>query len=179
MGQHVPDMPLRVRLVPFSRRHLEDTLAWVNLQELAHFTGTLFPVSRAAHYKWFNQLKSDPLRRWFAIEADGAHCGNTGVKRLDPENLCAELFIYIGGERFRGCGIGVRATERLTEWCFGRLGLHRVFAQVFAYNAAALACYERAGFERDAILREHYFHQGRRHDQIVLARVNHGVHGSQ
>lgn len=171
-GPRTPEL----RLAPLSRRHVDATLAWVNRPELKHFTGTLFPVSRHGHRAWFRRLQADPLRRWFAIEFAGVHVGNTGIKHLDAANRCAELFIYIGDPENRGRGLGAQATRQLAGMCFGPLGLHRVFAQVFAFNTPALASYRRAGFVQEARLRGHYFHGGRWHDQIVLSQLIHGIH---
>mgnify|MGYP005850293491 CR=1 FL=1 len=165
-----------VHLVPFSRRHAPATLKWVNRPELKHFTGTLFPVSKRAHAAWVRGLLDDPLRRWFAIECGGAHVGNTGIKRLDKTNRSAELFIYIGAPEHRRRGVGARASRLLAALCFHNLFLHRVYAQVFSFNEAALVMYRRAGFVKEATLRKHYYHGGRWHDQIVLSLLRHGIY---
>lgn len=135
-------------------------------------TGTVYPVPWAGHLRWFRTLKNDPLRKHFAIEKSGGiYIGNTGIKRLDPANRSAELFIYIGEERERGQGAGAAATELLASFCFDRLGLHRIFATVFAYNTAALKTYAKAGFSKEAVLREHLYRSGRYHDVILLGRL--------
>lgn len=38
--------------------------------------------------------------------------------------------------------------------CFGQLQLHRVSLGVFDFNLAAIACYEKAGFVKEGLLRE-------------------------
>jgi len=110
-------------LKTFDRRHLERTWEWVNAPETARMTGTVYPVPWAGHLRWFRALKNDPLRKHFAIEKSGGiYIGNTGIKKLDPANRSAELFIYIGEERERGRGAGAAATELLAAFCFDRLG---------------------------------------------------------
>ena len=164
-----------VKLTPLSRRHLEATWRWVNRPDLKPLTGTLYPISWHEHIKWYNELRLDPLRRLFAVEAPGlGHIGNTGIKRFYPEDRCAELLIYIGDPACRGQGLGTAATRSLVDLCFGELGLHRVFVTVFAYNKIALASYRKAGFEKEAVWRDHLFRDGGYHHVIVMSRIHRG-----
>lgn len=161
-------------LKPFGKQHLEATCEWLNRPDLARLTGTVYPVQYAGQIKWREAIMRDPLRKFFAIETpDGVHIGNTGIKKLDPENRGAELFAYIGDPDRRGRGAGTEATKTLCRLCFGKLNLHRLFVTVFAYNAPALASYERAGFKKEAVLREHLYRSGRYHNVILLANTNH------
>jgi len=164
-----------VKLVPLRGKHLAAVWEWVNDPALAPMIGTVFPVSRHEHAAWFRALNKDPRRRFFAIMADGRHVGNTGVKMLYPEDHRAELFLFIGDAGDRRRGIGTAATLLLTEICFQGFQIHKVYVTVFAYNKAALACYGRAGFTREAVWREHLYGNGRYHDVIVLSRFNSGL----
>ena len=164
-----------VKLVPLREKHLGAVWRWANDPALAPMTGTVFPVSRPGHAAWFRALKADPRRRFFAIMAGGRHVGNTGIKMLYPEDQRAELFLFIGDAGDRRRGLGGAATHQLTEMCFQEFHLHKVYVTVFAYNKAALACYGRAGFTREAVWRKHLYRNGSYHDVIVLSRINNGL----
>ena len=51
-------------------------------------------------------------------------------------------------------GVGSRMVRQALEIGFARLRLHRVELVVFDFNAAAVACYERAGFRTEGLLRD-------------------------
>lgn len=171
-GSNNGDISPEIELKPFSRRHLEATWEWVNRPEMKPLTGTIYPVSWRGHLKWYAALKDDPSRRFFAIVAAGAeHIGNAGVKKFHPENRSAELFIYIGDPAWRGRGIGTRATRLLADMCLKDFSLQKVYVTVFAYNDMALASYAKAGFEREAVWREHLYRGGRYHDVVVMSKT--------
>jgi RimJ/RimL family protein N-acetyltransferase len=53
------------------------------------------------------------------------------------------------------------------EFAFGRLGLHRVFADTDPRNAPSIRVLERLGFRREGLLREHYLVQDEPQDAVV------------
>jgi RimJ/RimL family protein N-acetyltransferase len=54
----------------------------------------------------------------------------------------------------RGQGIGQLMIERVLNIAFEELKLHRVSLGVFSFNLSAIACYEKAGFVKEGLLRE-------------------------
>ncbi len=67
----------------------------------------------------------------------------------------------------RGRGLGTTLVRVLCERAFGD-GAHRVQAEVHADNPAALACFERAGFQREGVRRRAYDRRGGWQDAIHL-----------
>ncbi|MBN2358485.1 MAG: GNAT family N-acetyltransferase [Deltaproteobacteria bacterium] len=97
--------------------------------------------------RYLTQLMTDVDRFSFAIELDGAHVGNVGLKAIDRANAMAECFIEIGEKEARGRGVGHRAMELLLEHAFSTVGLRLVFLGVFEFNQAALRLYRGLGFD--------------------------------
>lgn len=56
----------------------------------------------------------------------------------------------------RGHGHGVAALRALADRAFSEAGLHRLQAEVYAFNHAAIATFERAGFQREGVRRSAY-----------------------
>jgi len=93
------------------------------------------------HEAWLARLAGDPTWRGFAIETpDGRHVGNCGFRDIQPIPRKAELWIYIGDRSRQGRGLGQAAIAALLAFGFERMGLHRIWARVFAYNEARPAC---------------------------------------
>lgn len=69
----------------------------------------------------------------------------------------------------RGRGVAAKALRLGATWGLRQLGLHRVFAEAAADNRASIRAIEKAGFQREGILRAHCKNQGRRHDCIMFS----------
>ena len=69
----------------------------------------------------------------------------------------------------RGQGVAAKALRLGATWGLRQLGLHRVFAEAAADNGASIRAIEKAGFQREGILRAHCKTQGRRHDCVMFS----------
>lgn len=93
-----------------------------------------------------------------------------GLLELDGiewSNRTTFLSIGIGAPEYRGKGYGYEAMRLALNFAFNELNLYRVCLTVFSYNEAAIALYERLGFTREGVYREHLERDGRRHDMIL------------
>lgn len=146
-----------VTLRPLGRDHLGSTRDWANDPELMRLLGRERPVSEAEHEEWFEQVvRGRDDCAYFAIEANegGAHVGNVWLWDIDLRHRRAELRIVVGAPGHAGRGEGTEAISLLCDYAFGRLGLHRVYAYVLAFNPRARRSFEKAGFALEGTLRE-------------------------
>jgi RimJ/RimL family protein N-acetyltransferase len=79
----------------------------------------------------------------------------------------AWLSIAIGDPAHQGQGYGAEALGLALRFAFQELNMHRVQLTVFSYNARAIALYERLGFVREGVYREHLQRDGQRHDMYL------------
>ncbi len=71
------------------------------------------------------------------------------------ENNLAHLGqIVIGDKNLRGQGIGAESIRQFLIICFDQLNLHRVQLFVDDDNAPAIACYRKAGFKTEGLMRD-------------------------
>jgi RimJ/RimL family protein N-acetyltransferase len=74
---------------------------------------------------------------------------------IDWKNMLAHIGqIVIGDPALRGLGIGTESLKRFLAVCFGDLGLHRAQLFVDEANTEAIACYRKAGFKVEGLMRE-------------------------
>ncbi len=59
------------------------------------------------------------------------------------------------------------ALPTVLDFAFGRLALHRVFADADPRNTPSICRLERLGFRREGVLREHYQMAGEWQDGVV------------
>jgi RimJ/RimL family protein N-acetyltransferase len=79
----------------------------------------------------------------------------------------AQLGIFIGEKDAWNKGYGPEAIIVLLNWLFNHQGWHRVWLTVQANNGRAQRVYERIGFVREGIFREHNFYDGAWHDEHI------------
>ena len=69
----------------------------------------------------------------------------------------------------RGRGVASRALRLGATWGLRELGLCRVFAEAAVDNPASIRAIEKAGFQREGILRAHCKTHGQRHDCVMFS----------
>lgn len=94
--------------------------------------------------------------------------GSVYIRDIDRLHKKAEYGIFIGEESARGRGVGTAAAKLMLKYCFEEEGLHRVFLRVLSDNEPALRSYEKAGFQKEAFLREDVLLDGTYHDVILM-----------
>jgi len=162
----------KVRLRAIERDDLPTFVRWFNDPEVRHYLTAYMPMSLAEEEKWFEGQLQKQDGRIFAIEViDGdqpIHIGNVGIHDVDWKNRAAEVGIVIGEKDYWGKGYGTDALKTLLRFAFQEMNLHRVQLRVHDYNARALRCYEKCGFQHEGRQRQALFRDGEYHDVLLM-----------
>lgn len=94
--------------------------------------------------------------------------GSVYVRDIDNTHHKAEYGIFIGEKEARGKGYGTAAAKLMVRYCFEELRLHRLFLRVYAENERAIRSYEKAGFVKEAHLREDVYINGEYKDIVLM-----------
>lgn len=123
----------------------------------------------------FDLSSTSPDVFLFAVRliADDTFIGLIELDGIDWSNRTTFVSIGIGEATHRGRGYGRDAMKLALNFAFNELNLHRVCLTVFSYNAAAIALYDRLGFTREGVYREHLERDGRRHDMLLYGLLRH------
>ena len=95
--------------------------------------------------------------------------GSVYVRDIDLEHKKAEYGIFIGETDCLGKGYGTEAAELMIEYAFEFLGIHKLMLRVYAENERAIKSYEKAGFVKEAYLKDDVFVQGKYRDVVLMA----------
>ncbi len=144
---------------------------WVNQKDIRDLTGTVYPVSECEHDNWFEKMCLDTEQKVFSIEWEGKCVGTIGLKNIDRINSVAEIYVRIGDPETRNHGLGTDAVKTFTDYCFNHLNFHKIALSVYASNQGAIKAYEKAGFVKEGILRQHHYHDGKYEDVIVMGKI--------
>jgi RimJ/RimL family protein N-acetyltransferase len=116
---------------------------------------------------WVTRLSAEP--HGFAIQAEGRCIGHVRLHSLVEADRRARLAIGIFDPACWGRSLGTLATRLMLRYAFETLGLHRVDLRVLAYNARAIACYEKCGFCCEGIERESAWVLDAWHADVIMS----------
>jgi len=162
----------RIRLTALNKEDLPQITQWYEDASFARlFDATpAIPKSESQWARWLEEQHKAQNVYLFAIRktADGALLGYVELDGiLWPHGNCW-LGIGLGDRANWGQGYGREAMELVLKFAFHELNLHRVQLTVFGYNERAIALYNKLGFTREGVFREHIERDGRRYDMILF-----------
>jgi RimJ/RimL family protein N-acetyltransferase len=162
----------RVSLCMVERADLPLFTQWFadyDLMRLLH-PGAVRLVNEDAELEWFERMQNDSRTWCFAIVvgAEQRLVGSCSLMNVEGKNRKATLGISIADPTARGQGLGFEAMTLLLEFGFLELNLNRIQLHVFGFNERAVKLYERLGFEREGILRQSVYREGRYWDEHIM-----------
>ena len=116
-------------------------------------------------------------RRFIVEDAAGERVGLVELVEIAHLHRRAEFLIMISPEH-QGRGFATAATHRAINYAFRVLNLYKLYLLVDVDNARAIRIYERAGFQREGLLVDEYFSDGRYRSVIRMALFQHQTLGS-
>lgn len=153
---------------------------WINDPEVAGHLSPIFdpPQTESMTSSFLDKVLKNELPGYFFVVAskeDDRYIGQVDLRvpeGRDPSHQ-GGIAIVIPDRNDRGRGYGREALTLLLDFAFDRINLHKVWLEVFARNAPAIALNEKLGFQRDGILRDDVFREGRYHDMYLMTILAH------
>lgn len=151
----------------------DDIVCWRNSEKVKKrfiYQGTF---TREGHENWIKTMvKTGKVVQLMICEfATGKAVGSVYVRDIDETHHKAEYGIFIGEDNARGKGYGTAAAKLMIRYCFEELQLHRLFLRVYADNVRAIRSYEKAGFVKEAYLRDDVFIDGEYKDIVLMGII--------
>ena len=163
-----------VYLRPMSEQDTDLIVTWRNSEGVRkHFIyQNLF--TREGHLAWLHNVVEAGKAVQMIICEIGTDrpVGSVYIRDIDMEHRKGEYGIFIGESDSRGKGIGTQAAKLMVQYAFEKLKLHKLFLRVYADNLRAIGSYEKAGFVREAYLRDDVYVNGVFRDMVLMAAIN-------
>ena len=146
---------------------LEDLPAIFDLYEATagegRYIGAELPVDRDERMRrWVESMESGKAVM-FVATVDGEIVGNADLERRGPHDLGMNV-----AKQWRGRGVGKALLQASIDWARAN-GSYKISLQVWPHNEAAIALYERFGFEREGYLRKQWRRKnGELWDAVVM-----------
>ncbi|MDP4536698.1 GNAT family N-acetyltransferase [Alkalimonas collagenimarina] len=140
-------------------------------QQPSIFANTLqLPYQSVSHW----QALCQPTAGFYNLiaELDGELVGQLGLQQFQNQRRrhVADIGMAVS-EPYQGQGIGSALLRSALEMADNWLNIHRLELQVYSSNEAAVALYERFGFEVEAELTDFAFQYGRYVNVLQMARI--------
>jgi len=169
----------RCRLRPWAASDKAALVRYANNRNVSRSLRDVFPYpyTDADADRWLARVAGSAAPPGvYAIEVGGEAAGTLAVERqTDVERLSAEIGYWLG-EPFWGRGIVTEAVGRVTALALAEDDILRLFASVFAWNAASMRVLEKNGYVGEAVLRRSGFKDGAVFDRVIYARVKESAH---
>jgi RimJ/RimL family protein N-acetyltransferase len=155
-------------------RYLNDRVLYRNTLNIPS------PYTEADAEQWVNKMLEGRERQefpsnWALRHAEHGVIGGIGCfLHKGVEGHLDEIGYWLG-EPFRGQGIMTEAVRAFCAWLFEqRPSLVRIEAKVFQFNPASVRVLEKAGFEREGLLRKACQKNGELIDVVLLSKIRLG-----
>lgn len=152
-----------VYLRPVTKDQLDNLREWLGDPSLMRSIAAHgLPAANVELEKWYMELFSLVNVRTLAILThDHVLIGVVALGNISEHSRSAQLFIAIGDRSYWGRGFGPDAIKTLVRYAFLDMNLQCIWAQIPEFNQRALRAFEKCGFEREGLLRNRFFSQGR------------------
>jgi UDP-4-amino-4,6-dideoxy-N-acetyl-beta-L-altrosamine N-acetyltransferase len=145
---------IKIKLKEITKSDLKLLIEWRNSNKIFRYNTQYFLLNSKIQIDWFNSLQNDLSRKMFMILYENIKIGICGLIDIDYKNKNANIAIIIGKTNLHGKGFGTTTLSNLLNYGFEKLDLHRIGAEVIAYNKTSVHLFEKSKFKIDAIHRD-------------------------
>lgn len=163
-----------IYLRPMNYEDTDNIVAWRNSDAVRKNFIYQELFTREGHENWIhNMVETGKVVQMIICElSTDKPLGSVYIRDIDRRHSKAEYGIFIGEPSARGRGIGTATAKLMLRYCFEEEGLHRVYLRAFATNIQAIRSYEKAGFVREALLRDDVCIDGKFRDIVLMGALN-------
>ena len=129
--------------------------------------------TRQSHEHWIRtHVETGDVVQMIICDLEGDQpLGSVYIRDIDRQHNKAEYGIFIGEASARGRGIGTAAARLMLRYCFEEEKLHRVYLRALSDNLQAIRSYEKAGFQREGLLKDDVCIDGVYRDIVWMAAI--------
>ncbi len=165
------DQEAGIYLRPMAPEDTDLIIRWRNSDSVRKNFIYQAPFTREGHENWIRTMidTGRVVQMIICQVGEGTPLGSVYIRDIDRTHNKAEYGIFIGDAAARGRGLGTAAARLMLRYCFQEEGLHRIYLRALSDNAQAIRSYEKAGFHREACLRDDVRIDGVYRDIIWMA----------
>jgi len=166
----------RLTLCEVKNSDAEDLFAILSDEDVMRYYGDLpfESLQQVRHaINWYrNSLHDETGIRLGIFPKHGFRLiGTCGFHTILQDHGRADMVCLLARDQW-GQGYMQEALQKLIQYGFEQLGLHRLQALIEPPNTPSLRLFERLGFEREGVLRDYYRQSGSYTDMVMMSLLN-------
>jgi RimJ/RimL family protein N-acetyltransferase len=164
-----------VKLRALEKEDLSKLRQWRNSKFVRKTTREFRLLNMINQENWFESihLNNPPKEIMFGvINKKGELIGVTGLTYIDWKNRHAEISIYLNKEKWQETKEAHDIITVITEYGFGELNMHRLWAEIFSLATENIKLFERMKFVREGVLRQKLWRDRKWWDSILYSKLS-------
>ncbi|MCK4575874.1 GNAT family N-acetyltransferase [candidate division WOR-3 bacterium] len=105
------------------------------------------------------------------VKVDDTPIGFLRFNFIDKSSGNIWLRMIIGNKKAQGKGYAREALQCYLKWMFDKLKIHRITLECYSTNSRAIQFYKKIGFQKEGVLREAVFINGKYYDIISFGML--------
>ena len=97
--------------------------------------------------------------------------GCCGAFDFDLESKNCSIYYQVLKEK-RNKGYATESVSLISDYCFKKLGIHRIYAYITPGNIASIKVLEKNEFHVEGVLQDMEYYKGQYWDGILMAKIN-------
>ena len=149
-------MGKRVNLTTIKKSDLKTLQKWRNSKDIWPYSTQYILLNMNNQKKWYKEnLQKKSNRIMFMITNKvGKTIGICGLIDTNLKDKSASIAIIIGEIKYHDKGLGKEILQLLINYGFIKLKLHKIDAEVFAYNQKSIILFQKMNFKQEVVLRD-------------------------
>jgi diamine N-acetyltransferase len=160
----------KVYLRSVDMEDIEPFIKWLNDEEVRQYLTRTSPLNKVREKEFIEGLYKDDrnINLGIVMKENDQLIGSIGLHKISLPFRHGGLGIFIGDKSCWSKGYGTEALNLMLGYGFDQLNLHRIFLTVLSFNERAIHTYEKVGFKREGVFREHTYRNGKYHDVYYM-----------
>lgn len=161
-------------LRPITEADTDDILKWRNNDNVRKYFLKQDKLNKTEHLNWLRtKVASGRVLQFIILHKPGGQSiGTVYLHNIDTHNRKAEYGIFIGEELYTNKGYGSRIAECIIHYAFHHMKLHKLYLRVLDDNYRAISCYEKAGFQKEGLLKDEVIIDGKYRNIFLMGIIN-------
>lgn len=161
----------RVDFYKITKNDLRTLQRWRNSNEIWPYNTQYILLNMINQKQWYEQIiqKNSDRIMFMITNKLGKPIGVCGLIHIDLKDKTASIAIIIGEKKYQSRGFGTEILQMLIHYGFNKIKVHRIEAQVFAYNAVSTKLFKKMNFKQEVTLRDSLWRQGKWWDVFILS----------